>query len=213
MESQRRLDEREPGCATTNSRVLVSRPSFRPSDVIGLDTKVIIRVKPTPGSTDFDASEFASIEFYEQDFPWRYTPADAGEFAGGAPPWVALVVLTDSEVVETSGNRPSPFVTVTDAARVEAFPGLKTLSQSARRRSEGVDRVYSELVCRRRLQANADYTAFVVPVFEAGRLAGLGYDSSTAPSPAACAWTSNGRDRNNLPFYFRWRFRTRREAR
>src|SRR6185437_4899375 len=38
------------------------------------------------------------------------------------------------------------------------------------------DLAYSRLVCPRRLQESSAYHAFLVPVFESGRLAGLGHD-------------------------------------
>ena len=74
--------------------------------------------------------------------------------------------------------------------------------------TENADLAYSRLVCPRRLEPNITYRAFVVPAFESGRLAGLGLDVTQAPAATASSWTSNGAEPDNLPVYFRWRFRT-----
>ena len=50
------------------------------------------------------------------------------------------------------------------------------------------DLAYSRLLCPRRLDDNTGYHAFVVPVFETGRLAGLGKDPSGAPHATSSAW-------------------------
>lgn len=74
--------------------------------------------------------------------------------------------------------------------------------------TENADLGYSRIVCPRHLQPNKTYFAFVVPTFESGRLAGLGLDPGAAPFATACAWTSNGADKNRFPVYFQWQFRT-----
>lgn len=72
------------------------------------------------------------------------------------------------------------------------------------------DLACSRIVCPRRLSANVGYEAFVVPVFESGRLAGLGLDPALAPFATASAWEEyRGRPVPELlPVYHRWRFRT-----
>ena len=56
------------------------------------------------------------IEFYDEDFPWRYTPAapDGGKLR----PWIALIVLKETEFTEGQNvlNRPLPYITVPDAS-------------------------------------------------------------------------------------------------
>src|SRR5580704_3603067 len=72
------------------------------------------------------------------------------------------------------------------------------------------DVAYSRLVCPRHLQADTQYHAFVVPVFETGRLAGLGLDPAGAPYATFSAWADYpGRQAgSDMPYYYRWYFRT-----
>jgi hypothetical protein len=72
------------------------------------------------------------------------------------------------------------------------------------------DVAYSRIVCPRRFKPNAAYHAFLVPVFETGRLAGLGLDPAGAPFATSSAWASYaGKPAPaSLPVYHRWYFRT-----
>ena len=49
-------------------------------------------MEPAHWVTNFEPNYLAAIEFYDEDFPWRYTPAapDGRRLL----PWLALVVLT-----------------------------------------------------------------------------------------------------------------------
>jgi hypothetical protein len=69
------------------------------------------------------------------------------------------------------------------------------------------DRGYSRILCPRRLNPNASYHAFLVPTYEAGRLAGLGEDPAGAASASAPAW-DDAVIPGELPYYHRWYFRT-----
>ena len=146
-------------------------------------------------------------------------------------PWMMLIVLGDDEFSPGANaqTRPLPFITLTDAAMASALPDPETLwawahvhvnrgitasdtevvsndrDALAARLGAAVasdaDIAYSRIVCPRRLEPNKTYHAFVVPVFESGRLAGLGLDPSAAPNSTASAWKSNGADtkRGSLP--------------
>ena len=46
-----------------------------PSDVLGVDARAVVRTDPPRGVSDFEPNYLAAIEFYEEDFAWRYTPA------------------------------------------------------------------------------------------------------------------------------------------
>src|SRR4029453_3863422 len=48
-----------------------------PGDVIGVSPRAIARPRPRNGVPDFEPNSLAFIEFYEEDFPWRFTPARA----------------------------------------------------------------------------------------------------------------------------------------
>ena len=79
-----------------------------PGDVVGLNPQAIVRVEPRQWATDFEPNYLAFVEFYDEDFPWRYTPARAVEAnaAGVAVadarqtklrPWIFLMVLEEEE--------------------------------------------------------------------------------------------------------------------
>jgi hypothetical protein len=68
------------------------------------------------------------------------------------------------------------------------------------------DQLFSRLVCPRKLDPKTPYTAFVVPAFETGRLAGLNQDTSTTHAQMP-AWDLNGA-KGPLPVYYEWSFTT-----
>ena len=49
-----------------------------PGDVTGLQARQVIRTEPRAGVTDFEPNYLAAVDFYDEDFPWRYTPIVAG---------------------------------------------------------------------------------------------------------------------------------------
>jgi hypothetical protein len=216
---------------------------YGPGDIVGIDSRAIVRTEPRTWITNFESNYLAAVEFYDPDFPWRYTPAtsDTPDGAGGGNlhlrPWIALIVLEEGEFSEGQNllGRPLPYVTVADAT---LFPSAVELwawahvhfNQSI---SEGPDELVSKdmsavlprvqaaisanpdiafarVLCPRRLDANTGYHAFVVPVFETGRLAGLGQDPGGAPHATFSAWGSytGQAEPTHYPFYYRWYFRT-----
>jgi len=68
---------------------------YGPGDVVGIDRRGIVRMEPRHWGTNVEPNYLAHIEFYDEDFPWRYTPAVAsGE---RLRPWITLVVLAEGE--------------------------------------------------------------------------------------------------------------------
>ena len=158
------------------------------------------------GSRTSSRTTSPTIEFYDEDFPWRYTPAAPGRRGGRLRPWLALVVLAEDEFAR--GRRPSRAgrcrtIDVTDAE--PSFPpagravgvGARARQPRAWRRAtpsssstdmrRGARAAGAALareprprllapLCPRRLAPNTAYHAFLVPAFETGRLAGLGLD-------------------------------------
>jgi hypothetical protein len=100
---------------------------YGPGEVIGIESRAIVRVEPRPWITNVEPNYLAHIEFYEEDFPWRYTPAAADASRLKLRPWIALVVLKDTGDPATAefreakavADRPLQFVSVKDFA---AFP-------------------------------------------------------------------------------------------
>lgn len=70
---------------------------YGPGDVIGIDTRAIVRTDPRDWITNAEPNYLAQIEFYDEDFPWRYTPAAPDAAGLRLRPWIALVVLEEPE--------------------------------------------------------------------------------------------------------------------
>jgi hypothetical protein len=210
---------------------------YGPGDVVGIDSRAIIRTEPRHWITNFEPNHLAAIEFYDEDFPWRYTPAGPDASGLRLRPWIALVVLAEGEFAEAT-NLPEgsgPFVTVPDLAVLPPAEELWAWAHVHVNRSlagsnaefvsadmgavlprmqavldENPDLAFSRIVCPRRLAENADYNAFLVPVFETGRLAALGKDPAAAPHATFSAWATytDRTESPSLPYYHRWFFRT-----
>ncbi|BEP14781.1 hypothetical protein acdb102_30920 [Acidothermaceae bacterium B102] len=210
---------------------------YGPGDVVGIDPRVIVRTEPRDWITNAEPNYLATIEFYDEDFPWRYTPAAPDGSGLRLRPWIALVVLEEGvEFVEVKAHaeRPLPSIDILDSAALPSADDLwawahvhvntgltpdgsltsQDMSLVLPRLSAAVDAdhdvAYSRLVCPRHLKADTRYHAFVVPVFETGRLAGLGLAPSGAPFATHSAWADYAGKpaTGTLPFYHRWYFRT-----
>jgi hypothetical protein len=100
---------------------------YGPGEVVGIESRAIVRTDPRPWITNVEPNYLAHVEFYEEDFPWRYTPAAADASRLKIRPWIALVVLRDTGDPATAefrdakavADRPLPFIAVKDFA---AFP-------------------------------------------------------------------------------------------
>jgi hypothetical protein len=211
---------------------------YGPGDVVGIDSRAIVRTEPRDWITNFEPNYMPQVEFYDEDFPWRYTPAPP-DGSGRLLPWIMLLVL-EKDVEFTEGTnvagKPLPYIDLTSAAKLPDPAGLwawahvhvnRTLAGSDDEFTsidmnavlprlqavldESPDLAYSRIVCPRRLDENKAYHAFLVPAFETGRLAGLGLDPTQTTQPATkCAWESyTGKpSASSLPVYHRWYFRT-----
>ncbi|MCB0559143.1 MAG: hypothetical protein H6573_22575 [Lewinellaceae bacterium] len=92
-----------------NEQQLVDLPAktvefYGPGDVMGFERRAVVKTEPLHGVRDFEHNYFPYIEFYEEDFPWRYTPAtpaSEGASETGNPhrlrPWLALLVFENGE--------------------------------------------------------------------------------------------------------------------
>jgi hypothetical protein len=209
---------------------------YGPGDIVGIESSAIIRSEPLNWITNFEPNYLPFIEFYDEDFPYRYTPAVAS--GGRLRPWITLIVLTEEEFKD-GGNilgKPLPFIEITASPLEDVFPVAEemwawahvhvnkniagsgaapqapdlsnVLAQFKTLIAQQPDMAYSRLMCPRKLAPNTRYHAFLIPTFETGRLAGLGLDPATAPHATFSAWGA-GRDVPTLmPLYHRWFFRT-----
>ena len=182
---------------------------YGPGDIVGIEPNAIVKVEPRDHLANFEPNYMPFIEFYDEDFPWRYTPAAPDLARHRLRPWLALIVLTEDEFrnAPVLSSRPLPAIEVTANVRT-AFPpagqlwawahvhvnrdlikseGITTSSDgdAAAARLEATlkanaDHAYSRILSPRRLSPNQGYHAFLVPSFESGRLAGLGLDPAEA---------------------------------
>ncbi len=197
---------------------------YGPGEVAGIDPRMIIRTEPTPDSEDAEPNYFPAVDFYEPDFPWRYTPARATA-EHRIRPWLVLIVLAATEIKE---EHPAGADGTLGSVLVETAQVLPDLGQSwawahgqisALEEGESVQeiidhqphRAISRLLCPRKLRSRTRYTAFLVPSFLRGRLAGLNQPipdtGATVVDGLTAAWTHED---NNvlLPIYYKWQFST-----
>jgi hypothetical protein len=191
---------------------------YGPGDIIGVDARAIVKTEPRNWVTNFEPNYLAGIDFYDEDFPWRYTPA--APLAGNGnrlKPWLALLVLKEAQDGEPgefvdgrAAGKPLPFIVVEDAA---LFPPSADLQAWARTRQPVADRRPDRRQCRPRArpvldrfgqtlaengpgvladpvaaQTRADRRTAFRPAYETGRLAGLGLDPADAPHATHGAW-------------------------
>jgi hypothetical protein len=207
---------------------------YGPGDVVGVDPRAISRTEPRPGMSNVEPNFLAHIEFTDEDFPWRYSPAPSGPTTARLTPWLALVVLADTEFTEVPGADPLPAVDVADPAgtlprpdqlgawahvHVQGSLAGPVVTDSTDGPLDALDSVLHDdpdsacarLICPRHLGPDTAYEAFLVPAFETGRLAGLGLDPAVSPSGLYSSWGPHYANRpveGRLPYYHRWAFRT-----
>jgi hypothetical protein len=192
-----------------------------PGDIIGIDPRSIVRLDPRPFTNDYEPNFLASIDFFDEDFVSRYSPRPPeGIGSTRLLPWLALIALEEGEcTLKDQGEGLPRFVQVSDAsllpppvdhwawshthlsnfAVVPGAPASDTYNQLANHPETGCSR----LLAARRLRPEKTYRAMVVPLFEAGRRAGL---RATTPRDDPFAWGRQGAI--ELPVYFEWSFRT-----
>lgn len=198
-----------------------------PGDITGIKTEAVVRTEPRPDVGNFEPNYFPYIEFYEEDFPWRYTPAS--EQNGKLRPWLTLVVLEEAEFerrflpgsplpVITNGRLPIAFPPASETwawAHVQANKPLLAGSEATELQNlvhENPNLASARLICPRRLKANTRYTAFLLPAFEQGRLAGLGASAERilGEDIQLPSWGAHQNDEYQQlwPVYFEWDFQT-----
>lgn len=205
---------------------------YGPGDVVGIDPRAIVRCEPRGSIMNFEPNYLPFVEFYDEDFLWRYTPSAPSADRKHLVPWMTLLVLEEDGEFEDLGVLPG-----TPLARIklkktpaEVLPPPEELWAWAHVHIDGTlngigrtdttalgqhlggivahdrDQAYSRLLCPRQLRPSVAYRAFVIPTFESGRLAGLGLDPAGAASATLSAWAENAP--KEFPVYHSWRFAT-----
>ena len=180
-----------------------------PGDVIGIPSRQVIRCVPPNGLLDAEPNYLAAIEFDAPDLPWMFSRIPS---SGPTLPWITLAVV-DETALTADPLSPSPLGTklTIDSAQL---PDPSESWMWAHGQLLGTDTVpgdparsLSRLISPRRFQAGHRYLACVVPVFAAGRDAGLGADPGAGRTSMDLAWGSAAGD-VTLPVYYFWRFAT-----
>jgi hypothetical protein len=101
------------GGGTSTVPVTQTVDLYGPGDVQGIDSRVVIRVEPRDLTMNYEPNYLPHIEFYDEDYPWRYTPGpNDGE---QLLPWLTLVVLeveVEFKDNKTLPGQPLPTITV-----------------------------------------------------------------------------------------------------
>jgi hypothetical protein len=200
-----------------------------PGDIIGINPHMVVRTEPRNWITNFEPNYLAFIEFYDEDFIWRYTPAKAN--GDKLRPWIMLAVLKqgetedESEFTVSEKKLPLPTVTIKSAdslplnsqtwawSHVHINDGYNSTNEFEQflqslhnLNNPNSDKIISRLMNPRKLDSNTAYRAFIIPAFETGRLGGLGLD--TTNTDAQMPSYKPGDKGIEFPFYYEWYFRT-----
>ncbi len=196
-----------------------------PGDIKAIEAEMVVRTEPKHWATDFEPNYLAFIEFYDEDYVWRFTPA--ANAANKLRPWICLIVLEEGEFERGSMTGTLPVIELQVPA-AQVMPPLTQMWAWGHvhvnrdiRASDGTpaqvinnlevvlntntDLAISRLMCPRKLKPNTAYYAFVIPTFETGRLTGLGADIPAGADGLASAW---GAGQTTFPVLYEWFFRT-----
>ena len=190
-----------------------------PVDVKSIEAAAISEIVPADKSEGYCMEFMPYIEFYEEDFPWRYTPLAA---SGKLKPWLLLLACKDDEFTLTKDNKGYRRVTVDPKGegfypKEEEFYKLAHVQVTmpdwvspnmdpAEYVNENPDDGISRLFCFRQLEADTQYTMFLVPAFELGRRAGMG-ESPEGARLDQLAWNAQS-SKLSFPVYYQWSFKT-----
>src|SRR5205085_7408070 len=73
---------------------------FGPGDIVGIESRAIFKTEPHDWITNFEPNYLPYVDFYDEDFPWRYTPTAPDPTSKHLRPWIMLVVLKEGEFEE-----------------------------------------------------------------------------------------------------------------
>ena len=204
---------------------------YGPGDIVGFLNNIVIRTEPKPYEPNYESNYFPYIEFSQLDFPWRFTPAMPNANSPSIArlsPWLCLIVLKREEfegpisIDRAGGLLPqikihNPEKSLPDLEQFWAWAHCQ-IPEKVKNPEEITEILVSQphkpisrILCPRRLEPNTPYHAFVVPLFEVGRLAGLGEEVGEI-SGTDFAWKVTGSDKSppehTLPVYYNWQFNT-----
>ena len=234
-----KLDEYSLSGAIESELISKKISLYGPGEIAGFDPCAIKMHDPVNYVSDYEPNFFPAVEFWDPDYPWRYTPF-ASPSDGKLIPWLTLIVLVaeNSENVQRefehvsaqalsgqSNKKSLPFIrnvstqSLPDLNEAWRFAHVQIMtndSNGSGMSDGGVraildtepEKITSRLLCVRRLKPGLLYNAFLVPTFKLGIIAaGLEQDDEST-NRYTLAWDSSKSGKVNLPYYFRWEFRT-----
>ena len=235
LDTQLDIEYTDAGDAKQIASITKTVNIIGPGDVTGIHPTSIVRIQPKNGISNFEANGLAYIEFYEEDFCWRYTPAKSAGADGNTRlrPWLALVALMDEEFTLVPGNAGLAYVSIKPEIfdscfhhqndnwafahvhinnQLDNFSGNGLVTEVNAEINADPDMAVSRLLCPRKLLKNKHYTCFLIPAFETGRLTGLGADPAGTPAQTP-SWKKGAMPAStkrpfDFPIYYQWTFRT-----
>ncbi|MFK7786201.1 MAG: hypothetical protein AB8B56_13865 [Crocinitomicaceae bacterium] len=183
--------------------------------------------EPIRGMRNVEFNNLPYIQFYDEDFPWRFSPAT--DKAGKLRPWLQLIALTEDEFSSSGINSKNyqqiqinegvPVPKHTEAylwAHVQIDHSLSDYSTSFSSKADKIQHIMkndpnaitSRILCPRKLAPNTHYFLFLIPAFERGRLAGLDQDTSTAGIQDYAIQETTTKKKYDFPTYHSWDFYT-----
>ncbi|HRF66821.1 MAG TPA: hypothetical protein PK850_12750 [Ignavibacteria bacterium] len=190
-----------------------------PGDIIGINSNAIIKMEPRNWVTNFEPNYLPYIDFYDEEFPWRYSPASPNN--NRLRPWLFLIVLKEDEF--TRMNLPGSVLPVINIKDIKKLPlkneiwawahvhlndSLKNASELETALRDNPNLGCSRILCPRCLEAKQGYHAFLIPTFETGRLAGLGrFGEIQSLDSQLSSWDISVND-SNFPVYYESYFST-----
>lgn len=184
--------------------------------------------EPKRGLRNVEYNNLPYIQFYDEDFPWRFTPAK--DKSGKLRPWLQLIALTEDEF-SSSGINSEKYAQIQINSGVPMPNHLESYlwshvqidySLSHYAKSHGNDKskavqylmkhepnsITSRILCPRKLAPNTHYHLFLIPAFERGRLVGLGLDTDGAGIQDYAIQETVTSKKYDFPVYYSWDFHT-----
>ena len=200
-----------------------------PGDILGISPKMIARVEPQPNTHDFEPNYFPFIEFVDPDLPWRYSldrinAPGTTQLPKRVYPWLALIVLSNAEINDMADEDIDVISLLEDrreflSVKGRFLPNLNHAWATAHVHLNQLDRAInqfieerlashcSRLFCCRKLEAETQYTAFLIPTYKIAVQAAFGLEAEDLGKEKA--WDNPAaEDIIKLPIYYRWSFST-----
>lgn len=208
-----------------------------PIDIKKINKSAISHVYPAPSNTQrYNASYLPFIEFFEEDFPWRYSPVAPDAKNKTLVPWLMLVAATEDEFTVSSMSNGVKKVSfkLSDSRYDEVFPKdgneLAKLAHVQIMMDDPQDQNpdmevklnneldnnpeigFSRLLCASKLPVGKKISVFLVPSFELGRAKGLGENTDAMGMTMLSIGMPWSKTRTEYPVYHQWTFYTSKEA-